>query len=597
MTAKTDIAARLSALRNLLHTKGLDGLIVPRADAHQSEVAAPHDDRLAFITGFTGSAGLALILEKSALIFVDGRYEIQVRHEVSAALYDVHHLHNDPIEDWLSTHGRKGWRIGFDSMLIDTALYDRLAVSAKRAGFTLVPVLADPFDAIWSDRPEKPLGLIRPMPPALAGETVSLKTARMGKRIADVGAEMMAETLPDNIAWLLNLRGSDIAMNPVPQSFMVLKADGAVDWFVDSRKLPNDRAGFELDGVSLRPAEEFIPFVQSAAADKTVLIDQSFAPVALRLAVESAGGRVLPADNPLTLAKARKTTAELTGYRDCHFQDGIALTEFLAWLEREAPARAAAGNPIREIEAEDRLLAFRAQRKGFLEASFRSISAAGANAAMCHYNANPQSDAAITPDGAYLIDSGGQYENGTTDVTRTLFLSRPDSHVRATYTAVLKGFIGLITAQFPQGTCGHQLDALARLPLWQLGLDYDHGTGHGVGHNLLVHEYPHRFAKKANHYGLEPGNIMTIEPGYYEAGAYGLRIENQVEVTAALPGFCRFRSLTLAPIDLKPVDIAALSPQEIVFINDYHATVRKALGDHVSDDARDFLMRSTRAIG
>ncbi|MCD1633736.1 aminopeptidase P family protein [Martelella mediterranea] len=596
MASKSDIAARLSALRTLLKSEGLDGLIVPRADAHQSEVAAPHDDRLAFITGFTGSAGLALVLEDKALIFVDGRYEIQVRHEVSAALYEVHHLHNDPIDSWLAAHGSKGWRIGFDPMLIDTALYDRLAASAERAGFTLVPISKDPFDAIWTDRPEKPLGRIRPMSPTLAGETVAAKTARLGRKIADAGADMMAETLPDNIAWLLNLRGSDIAMNPVPQSFMVLNADGAVVWFVDSRKLPNDLTAFELEEVSVRPAEEFIPFVHSAAASRTVLIDQSFAPVALRLAVEGAGGTVLSADNPLTLAKARKTPAELAGYRACHVEDGIALTEFLAWLEREAPGRAANGNPIREIEAEDRLLAFRARRKGFLEASFRSISASGANAAMCHYNAGPQSDAAITPDGPYLIDSGGQYENGTTDVTRTLFLAAPEDRVRATYTAVLKGFIALITAQFPEGTCGHQLDALARLPLWQMGLDYDHGTGHGVGHNLLVHEYPHRFAKKANHYGLEPGNIMTIEPGYYEADGYGLRIENQVEVTAALPGFCRFRSLTLAPIDLKPVDIAALSPQEIAFINDYHATVRETLADHVSDDARDFLMRSTRAL-
>ncbi|WP_319520682.1 aminopeptidase P family protein [uncultured Martelella sp.] len=596
MTANPQIATRLAALRTLLKTEGLDGLIVPRADAHQSEVTAPHDDRLAFITGFSGSAGLALVLEDTAFIFVDGRYEIQVRHEVDPTLYDVHHLHNDPIDGWLSAHGRKGWRIGFDPMLIDTALYDRLVGSAERAGFTLVPVSSDPFDAIWPDRPEKPLDLVRPMPPALSGETVSAKTVRMGNKIAEAGADMMAETLPDNIAWLLNLRGSDIAMNPVPQSFMILRADGGVDWFVDSRKLPNDLSAFELEGIRLKPVEEFIPSVAAASKGKTMLIDQSFAPVALRFTVENAGGTVLAAGNPLTIAKARKTPAELAGYRDCHLEDGVALTEFLAWLEREALLRAAAGNPIREIEAEDRLLSLRARRTGFLEASFRSISASGANAAMCHYNAGPQSDAAITPDGPYLIDSGGQYENGTTDVTRTLFLAIPEKPVRDTYTAVLKGFIALISATFPEGTYGHQLDALARLPLWQMGLDYDHGTGHGVGHNLLVHEYPHRFAKKANTYGLEPGNIMTIEPGYYEAGAYGLRIENQVEVTAALPGFCRFRSLTLAPIDLKPVDVAALSAQDIAFINDYHTLVREKLIGLVSEDARDFLIRSTLAL-
>ena len=596
MTANPDIRSRVSALRRLLKADHLNGFIIPRADAHQSEVATPHDDRLAFITGFSGSAGLAFVMPEKALIFVDGRYEIQVRHEVDPTLYAVHHLNNDPLDQWLATHGQAGWRIGFDPMLIDIALYDRLASAADKSGFTLVPVERDFFDEIWTDRPAKPIGQVRPMSAALSGESVAAKTARIGANLAASGADMLAETLPDNIAWLLNLRGSDIAMNPVPQSFMILKSDGSVDWFVDARKLPNDLSDFELEDVNILAPQDFVATVAQNAAGKKVMIDQSFAPTALRLAVEKAGGTAVATDNPLTIAKARKTPAELQGYRDCHLEDGIALTEFLAWLETEAPPRAASGDPIREIEAEEKLLFFRSKRKGFLEASFRSISASGANAAMCHYGATAESNAPVTPAGPYLIDSGGQYENGTTDVTRTLFLSVPDEPVRRSYTAVLKGFIALISAQFPDGTCGHQLDALARLPLWQLGLDYDHGTGHGVGHNLLVHEYPHRFSKKANSYGFEPGIIMTIEPGYYEADTYGLRVENQVEVVRTAPGFCRFSSLTLAPIDLKAVDVDALSREEITFINDYHAEVRAKLAPLISDEARDFLMRSTQAL-
>ena len=596
MQTSGTIADRLAALRKELAARGYDGFVVPRADAHQSEVTAARDDCLAFITGFTGSAGLALVMAENALIFVDGRYDIQVRREVDPALFQVHHLHNAPIDRWMREQAAPGMRIAFDPMLVNGALHDRMADAMASAGGALVPCSEDLFDIIWADRPAAPLGAVRAMPVAVSGESVAQKTRRAGEAIRQAGAVALAETLPDNIAWLLNLRGGDVPMNPVPHSFLLLDADGAVESFVDRRKLGNDLSGFELEQVRLSPVSDFLERLEDVAKRGAVLTDPQFAPVSVRLAVEAAGGATVYKTSPLTLLKAVKNETELAGYRRCHLEDGAALTDFLAWVQREGRLREAGDQPLTELEAEAKLLAFRATRKGFLEASFRSISAAGVNAALCHYNAAEATDAIIDSRLPYLIDSGGQYLNGTTDVTRTLFLGPASPEIRRTYTAVLKGFLSLITVRMPIGTQGHQLDAFARRPLWDLGLDYDHGTGHGVGHNLLVHEYPHRFAKLANPYGLEPGNIMTIEPGYYAEGRYGLRIENQVEVVADGAGFCRFASLTLAPIDLTAADLTALTEGERAFLDTYHAHVREALMPLVAEETRAFLLEQTRAI-
>ncbi|ATN36671.1 X-Pro aminopeptidase (plasmid) [Rhizobium sp. ACO-34A] len=596
MQTSGNIADRLAAFRKELAARGYDGFVVPRADAHQSEVTAARDDCLAFISGFTGSAGLALIMAESALIFVDGRYDIQVRQQVDPALYQIHHLHNAPIDRWMREQATSGMRIAFDPMLVNGALHDRMADAMVSAGGALVPCNEDLFDAIWADRPAAPLGAVRAMPVDVSGESVADKTRRAGEAIRQAGAVALAETSPDNIAWLLNLRGGDVPMNPVPHSFLLLDADGTVEWFVDRRKLGNDLSGFELQQVKLSPASDFLKRLGEVAKRGAVLTDPQFAPVSVRLAVEADGGATIYKTSPLTLLKAVKNETELVGYRRCHVEDGAALTDFLAWVQREGRLREASGRPLTELEAEAKLLAFRATRKGFLEASFRSISASGVNAALCHYNAAEATDAVIDSRLPYLIDSGGQYLDGTTDVTRTLFLGPAASEIRRTYTAVLKGFLSLIMVRMPVGTQGHQLDAFARRPLWDLGLDYDHGTGHGVGHNLFVHEYPHRFAKLANPYGLEPGNIMTIEPGYYAEGRYGLRIENQVEVVADGAGFCRFASLTLAPIDLSAADLTALTEGERAFLDAYHAHVREALMPLVAEETRAFLLEQTRSI-
>lgn len=584
---KNDRAPVLAALRGWLDSAGLDGLIVPRTDAHQSEVTAPRDDCLRYLSGFSGSAGLALVLKDRALIFVDGRYQVQVRQEVDPALFEVRHLHDDPLDRWLKDNAQPGWRIGIDTMLVGGSLYDRLA----GAGTELIALDADPFDAVWRDRPARPLGAIRAMPPEIAGERAAEKRARIADGLRERGADMLVETLPDNIAWLLNVRGSDVPMNPVPHSFLLLGADNSLEWFVDRRKLGNDLDAYELDGVTLSPPDRFLDRLGETVAGRTAVIDTDFAPQAVRAGILAVGGRLAPQTSPITLTKALKTAAELQGFRDCHLEDGIAVTDFLAWLSREAPVR-----KITELTAEARLLAFRKERADFLEPSFRTISAAGANAAMCHYAASPETDAPIETTAPYLVDSGGQYASGTTDLTRTVMFGTPDARMRMAYTAVLKGFISLMSARFPAGTQGHQLDAFARRPLWDVGLDYDHGTGHGVGHNLLVHEYPHRFDRKPNLHVLEPGTIMTVEPGYYEQGVFGMRIENQVEVVADGPGFCRFASLTLAPIDLAMADLDALTPTEVAYLDAYHAHVRDRLMERVRPETRAYLLTETRPV-
>lgn len=591
-----DRAPVLSALRGWLDAAGLDGLIVPRTDAHQSEVTAPRDDCLRYLSGFSGSAGLMLVLRDKALIFVDGRYQVQVREEADLSLFEVRHLHDDPLDGWLTNHAQPGWRIGIDTMLVAGSLHDRLAAGCTVAGAELVALDADPFDAVWRDRPPRPLGAIRAMPPQIAGETAAGKRARIAADIAQCGADVLVETLPDNIAWLLNVRGSDVPMNPVPHSFLLLDAQNRLEWFVDRRKLGNDLDAYELADVILSPPDRFLERLAEVTAGRVAMIDADFAPNAVRARIQEAGGRLAPRPSPITLAKAQKTPAELQGYRDCHLEDGIAATDFLAWLSLEIPARQASARPLTELQAEAQLLAFRQERPGFLEPSFRTISAAGANAAMCHYAASEETDAPVDMAAPYLVDSGGQYGNGTTDLTRTVMLGKPTPEMTVAYTAVLKGFVSLMSARFPAGTQGHQLDAFARRPLWEVGLDYDHGTGHSVGHNLLVHEYPHRFDRKPNLHAFKPGNIMTVEPGYYKEGAFGMRIENQVEVVADGPGFCRFSSLTLAPIDLAMADLDALTPSEVAFLDGYHAVVRASLLEHVRPRTRPFLLSQTRPV-
>lgn len=588
---------RLGALRRELEARGLDGAIVPRFDEHQGEYCAPHDERLAFLTGFTGSAGLALVLRDRALIFVDGRYQVQVRQQVDLGAYEIEHYDDAPVDQWLERHGAPGLRIGCNPMLVPARTFGKLGRALARHGGDLVALRDDPVDAIWADQPARPLGRIEAFPVSLAGETSVDKRQRMSQALSEAGADLLVETQPDNIAWLLNVRGGDVPCNPFPQSFLLLGADGGVEWFVEQRKLSNDLEGYELDGVVLRPTEDFVTRIGERAVGAKVLFDPDLSSAAVGLAVRDAQGTELLQASPITLAKAVKNSVELAGFRAAHVEDGVAWIEFLAWMDATVAAREASGNPVTELEAEARILDFRLQRSGFAYPSFRSISAATSNAAMCHYAASEESSASIEGNGLYLLDSGGQYRSGTTDATRTIAVGRPGPEIRRAYTAVLKGFLALMTLRFPVGTFGHQIDAFARRPLWDCGLDFDHGTGHGVGHFLSVHEQPHRMEKIANSHPITAGLVMTVEPGYYEAGAFGMRVENQVEVVDAGRGFLRFESLTLVPIDLSLAEREQLSDAEVRFLDGYHERVRLALRDQVSAAARAYLGRATAPIG
>jgi len=580
----------LSALRHWLEAHHLDGMIVPRADAWQSEYCAPYDEKLAWLTGFDGSAGLALILKDKALLFVDGRYQVQARVQVNMDDIEIHHLHNEPLAEWLVNNVEAGTRIAFDAMLMTNAEYTQLSATPCE----LVPLQQSPFDTLWADRPSAPAGLIREMPEEISGESSADKRQRIAAVLNGHNADYLAVTLPDNIAWLLNVRGSDIPTSPVPLSFVLLSRDGHVEWFVNDDKL-SVLPDAVRNAFTIAPQDAFIERCQQLMQGKRVLIDPDSGPVALRFAIEPQGQIVWQTD-PITLVKANKNPVELAGYRECHHQDGAAWVNFLAWLSREVPLREAAGQPLTELEVQAKQLAFREQQPGFTEPSFATISASSSNAAMCHYHSSEASNKPIGHNHFYLNDSGGQYHNGTTDATRTLAWGKVDPQQRLHYTAVLRGFLSLMTLQFPSGSHGHQLDAFARRPLWEMGLDYDHGTGHGVGHQLLIHENPHRLAKKVNLWPLIAGNIMTIEPGYYLGDSHGIRIENQVEIIESRPGFCKFASLTLIPIDLSQVELQLLNEQEKQWLDEYHQQVREALSPLVDSDARPWLFEATASI-
>lgn len=580
----------LSALRHWLHDNQFAGMIVPRADAWQSEYCASSDEKLAWLTGFDGSAGQALVLHDRALLFVDGRYQVQARVQVNLDDIEIHHLHNEPLAEWLAENLDAGARIAFDPMLMTQTEYQQLC--ATQCEF--VPLTESPFDTIWTDRPAAPAGLIREMPEDISGESSVAKRQRIAQLLAAKEADYVAITLPDNIAWLLNVRGSDIPTSPVPLSFALLSREGTVEWFVDGEKI-RDLPASALESVVVSAQDDFVRRCQQISEGKRVWVDADSAPVALRFAIEPQGEILWQAD-PITMMKAQKNAVELAGYRECHQSDGAAWVNFLAWLSREVPQREAAGHPLTELEAQAQQLAFRQQQPHFIEQSFATISASASNAAMCHYHSSDATNKPIVSTHFYLNDSGGQYHNGTTDATRTLAYSKLDAQQRLHYTAVLKGFLSLITLQFPSGTQGHQLDAFARRPLWELGLDYDHGTGHGVGHQLLIHENPQRIAKKVNPWPLLAGSIITIEPGYYQADSHGIRIENQVEIVESMPGFCKFASLTLIPIDLSQVELNLLSEQEKQWLDSYHQQVRDILSPLVESDARPWLFEATAPI-
>lgn len=578
----------VAALRAELQAQRLDAFILPRFDAHQAEYVAAHDERLAHVTGFTGSAGLAIVTMETVAIFVDGRYVVQATEQCPRPLFSHLHLFNDPPEHWLAGVAQPGWRIGFDPMHVPPVLFDRFARAATQA--EMVAAEVNPVDRIWSDQPPPPMGRIDPFPLQIAGQPASDKIAALVERVRAQGADWVVETQPDNIAWLLNVRGADVAFNPIPQSFVLVDAAGQVLWFVAAHKLNRDVSDQLPKAVRVCAPEEFLPELKDRIKPgQGVLYDPGFSPVAVRIAVEGAGGTPLPLASFLTAAKALKNPVEVEGMRSCHIQDGIAWVEFCAWLATEVPRRAREGAPVTEREAEEVILEFRRTRPGFLEQSFNSISAAGGNAAMCHYATRHDNAVPIRADGTYLLDSGGQYDTGTTDATRSFSfgLDRPDGYDRA-YTAVFKAFHAMATLRFPPGTQGHHIDAICRRPLWDIGLDYDHGTGHGVGHRLSVHEHPQRLGKPYNPVDLAPGMILSIEPGYYETDGFGIRIENLFEIVQQEDGFMAFSNLTWCPVQTDMLVAEMLTDAERNWLNAYHTDVLDRLGSGLSPRALDW---------
>ncbi|MCW5770821.1 MAG: aminopeptidase P family protein [Rhodospirillaceae bacterium] len=587
-------AARLAALRTALAAAGLDGFLVPRSDEHQGEYVPPAAERLAFLTGFTGSAGLAIVLSARAAVFVDGRYTLQAEAEIDAGQFEICHLARIQPPEWLAGAAGAGQRIGYDPWLHTPLGLASPEAAATKAGATLVAA-ANAVDAIWSDRPAPPTAPVVPLPLEFAGKASVEKRADIAKSLMREGVAAAVLTLPDSIAWLLNVRGGDVAHSPLPLSFAILHADGAVDWFLDPRKVsPLLEASLDA-GVRLAPPENFAGAL-AALGGKKVQADPATAAIWIFNRLGEAGATILRAADPCLMPKACKNSVELDGMRAAHLRDGAALTRFLAWVATEAPK-----GGVREMAAADRLERFRQHSNLLRDLSFPTISGAGPNGAIVHYRATPKSDRALAPGELYLVDSGGQYPDGTTDVTRTVAIGTPTPAMRRHFTLVLKGHIALATARFPAGTSGSQLDALARLALWRDGLDYDHGTGHGVGHYLCVHEGPQRISKLPNTVALKPGMIVSNEPGYYKAGAYGIRIENLVAVTklgetetgADLLGF---ETLTVAPIDRALIDPALLTADEAAWIDAYHARVRSEVGPQLEGADRAWLDQATAPL-
>ncbi len=586
---------RLVDLRAELRRRELDGFIVPRADEHQGEYVARRAQRLAWLTGFTGSAGMAVVLSDRAAIFVDGRYTLQVGAEVDTAAFTPLHLMDYPPTRWIAETLREGARLGYDPWLHSTDGVQRLRLACERAGAFLVACEDNPLDAVWHDQPPPPLAPVVAYDETFAGRSSDDKRRELAAFLSAERLDATVVAAPDSLAWLLNVRGGDVPYTPLPLSFALAHSDGRVDWFVDRRKLTPRLTQTLGTEVAVREPGALGAFLD-ALGGRRVRVDQHGCPAWIVDRLESAGAGIDKGTDPCALPKACKNPVELDGIRAAHRRDGAALTRFLAWLAREAPNGA-----LSEIAASDRLEAFRAENEHFQGLSFPTISGAGPNGAIVHYRSTPATNRRLEAGSLYLLDSGAQYLDGTTDVTRTLAIGAPGAVERRHFTLVLKGHIALASARFPAGTTGSQLDVLARRALWMEGLDYDHGTGHGVGSFLSVHEGPQRIAKGGNTVALRPGMIVSNEPGYYKAGAYGIRIENLVAVQEqAVPASERqmlgFEVLTLAPIDLALVERALMDDSEATWLNEYHARARQELTPLVDPQTADWLARATRPI-
>lgn len=584
----------LAALRVELARRGLDGFIVPRADEHLGEYVPASAERLSFLTGFTGSAGLAVVLADKAAVFTDGRYILQVEEQTDGSLWERRHITEDPPPAWIARTAPAGAKIGYDPLLTSEEGLGRYT----EAGLTMQPVTTNPVDAVWPNRPPPPLAPACPHPLDRAGRSADDKRQDIATILTEAKQDAAVLTDPASICWLFNIRGNDVPFTPFALGFALIHADGGAELFMDPAKLPEDTRTWLGNSVSVAGRDALEPAL-ARLSGKTVRVDPAGSPVWFAQRLRDAGAKVAAGPDPCLLPKARKNEVEQEGARNAHKRDAVAMCRFLHWLARNAPK-----GTETEISAADRLLGFRKQAKGFRGESFPAISGAGEHGAIIHYRVTEESNRAIRPNEVYLIDSGAQYDDGTTDITRTVWTGPGPAPgpVRSRVTRVLKGHIAIATLTFPQGVNGAHIDAFARRGLWDVGLDYDHGTGHGVGSFLSVHEGPVSISRLARPVPIATGMILSNEPGFYLPGQYGIRMENLLLVQpASLPDanrpFLRFETLTWAPFDRALIDPALMTAAELAWLNAYHAQVLATVGPHLEQDVRDWLEAACRRIG
>ena len=593
-------ADRLAALREQLKSDRLDGFVVPLTDEHMSEYVGSYAQRLAWLTGFQGSAGSAVVLPEEAAIFVDGRYTLQVRSQVSDREWSYQSVPETSVTDWLKDHAREGARIGYDPWLHTRDWVKRAREALASRCAELVAVGENPIDKVWIDKPEASKARLVVQPDEYAGKSSAEKRTEIAEWLESKNADAAVIAPLDSIAWLFNVRGQDVHRTPVALAYGIVHSDGTADLFVADEKVGPDVRQHLGNGVRLHDRHAFEAALGELGG-KTVAVDPERSVAAIFDALDKAGAKILPLRDPTILPKALKNPVEIAGQKAAQERDGVAVARVLRWIDEEAP-----GGQVDELIASDKLEALRRESPELRDLSFDSISGAGPNGAIVHYKSSEKTNRKLETGTLYLIDSGGQYVDGTTDITRTVPIGEPTDEMRDRFTRVLKGHIAVATAVFPKGTRGTQLDSFARRPLWQAGLDYAHGTGHGVGSFLAVHEGPQRIAPVTSSQSggdepLAPGMIISNEPGYYKTGEYGIRIENLVlvvekEIAGAEKETLGFETLTFAPIDRRLVVKEMLSPAEIDWLNDYHAQVLEKIGPKLEGADRAWLERACAPI-
>ncbi|MEN7538051.1 aminopeptidase P family protein [Aurantiacibacter flavus] len=594
---------RLAALRRELANRGLDGFVLPISDEYLSEYVGAYAQRLEWLTGFGGSAGSVAVLANKAAIFVDGRYTIQVRDQVEAKLYEYKSVPADSLAKWVADNAGPGAKIGYDGWLHTRSFARALEATLAKKDASAVPVESNPIDAVWDDQPEPSPAPVFLQDEELAGRSSASKRAEIAEWLKSEGHDAVVISALDSIAWVLNVRGRDVEHTPVALSYLTLFDDGTADWFIAPDKVPPEVGAALGNAVRLRPRDQFADALGELAGKK-VATDPQRSVAAIFDALDSAGAEVVAAQDPAVLPKAIKNDAEQAGHRAAQARDGVAVARFLHWLTVEGPR-----GTVDELSAAAKLRTFRQDCGDLRDLSFDTISASGPNGALAHYRVSEETNRRLEPGSVYLVDSGGQYPDGTTDITRTVWIGPgvPPQEVRERFTRVLKGHIALDTQTFPAGTTGGQLDSLARQFLWSAGLDYAHGTGHGVGAFLAVHEGPQRISKaKGGQAGSEQellaGMILSNEPGYYKAGEYGIRIENLVLVgprtiaDADEGEWLGFETLTFAPLDRTMVEPSLLSEREIAWWNAYHARVQEVIAPQLEGEARDWLLEACQPL-